>query len=141
MPPIATALQSRDDIQSGKFTAGNPPRYPFPSGYFDKKPDWPIAAVNMDMDGVLSTVLAAIESFLSPEYAIRVVTAAPSTSVDECSALLNACIGHKQTLAKALTDRVVQLTPGSTDAYAATTKYNEACLLDLRNYYAVDAAG
>jgi hypothetical protein len=126
--PIATALQSRDDIEQGLFTQ----TYTFPTGYFDKKPNWPLAASNMDMDAVLSDVLTAIESFLSPEYAIPAAIAVPDQ--------VDACIAHKQTLAQALKNRVVPLSTNNADADAAQTKYLEACLLDLRNYYAVDAA-
>ena len=136
--PIATALQSRADIEKGLFT-----QYTFPTvptDYFGNL-KWPLAATNMDMDAVLSDVLTAIESFLSPEYAIPAAIAVPGQ--------VDACIASKQTLAQALTGggspnpppgRIVPITAGGGDASAAKTKYFEACLLDLRNYYAVDAA-
>jgi hypothetical protein len=124
--PIATALQSRSGIARDMYDD-----YPFPKSYLDKV-TWPLNAVSMDMDAVLSSALTAIESFLSPQYAIP-------AAISEREQV-DTCIANKQALAEALAGRVVQLSGAASDDDAAKTKYQQACLLDLRNYYAVDAA-
>jgi hypothetical protein len=125
-PPIATALQSRTGITQDLFAD-----YAFPSGYLDKV-TWPLNAVSMDMDAVLSDALAAIEGFLSPEYAIPAAISVRNQ--------VDACIANKQALAETLAGRIVLLSGANSDDSAAKMKYQQACLLDLRNYYAVDAA-
>lgn len=122
--PIATSLQSRKAVDQDLFS-----HYKIP---YLSKHSWPIAVVNMDMDAALSDALTAIESFLSPEYAIPAAIALPAE--------VDGCIAYKQALAEALAARVVPLSDSGSDASAATMKYQQACLLDLRNYYAVDAA-
>ncbi|HTO80790.1 MAG TPA: hypothetical protein VMQ73_01090, partial [Methylomirabilota bacterium] len=126
--PIATSLQSRQGIQPSLFTTAG---YNFQPDFFITNP---LNPTNMDMDSVLSSFLTAVETFLSPEYAIPAAIAA-GPQVD-------ACIAHKQTLAQELAARVVPLAETDADPAllaAATTKYQQACLLDLRNFYAVDA--
>ncbi len=130
--PIATSLQSRQSptggIQPSLFTQAG---YNFQPDFFIASP---LNPANMDMDSVLSGFLTAVETFLSPQYAIpAAIAAAPQ---------VDTCIAQKQTLAQKLAARVVPLSDAAADPAllaAATTKYQQACLLDLRNFYAVDA--
>ena len=132
-PPFATSLQSRTGI--APLVNAAMPGNPF------QIQQTALAVTNFDVDAALGDALAAIENFLAPQYGI------PAAVLDATNATdyVDQCLAAKQQIAAQLGRRAAYLGTGASTAWlttaqhAAQSKYEQLCLIDLTNYYSVDA--
>lgn len=118
-PPFWTTLLSRDSIAPTLL----PSTSPFAIGTQ--------SVTDADVDVAFSAFLAAVEQFLDPAYGV------PAFVAD--SPAVTSVLNTKQGLAKVLANRMVSLADGKSQAPEAIEVYRQALLIDLTNYYAVDA--
>ncbi|MBS0297645.1 MAG: hypothetical protein JSR45_15150 [Proteobacteria bacterium] len=118
-PPFWTTLLSRASIEPTLL----PSTSPFAIGTQ--------SVTDADIDVAFGAFLAAVEQFLDPAYGV------PAFVAD--SSAVTSVLNTKQGLAKTLANRMLSLSDGSAGAAEAIEVYRQACLIDLTNYYAVDA--
>jgi hypothetical protein len=120
-PPFSTTLVSRAAIQSS-INSQLPPDLQIPAV---------LVANQVDLDVAFGGFLAAMEQFLSPAYGVPAYSADPTA--------IARCLSVKDSMSQTLAHRVVSLNDGGAGAAEAIEVYRQACLIDLTNYYAVDA--
>ena len=118
-PPFWTTLLSRASIEPTLL----PSTSPFAIGTQ--------SVTDADIDVAFGAFLSAVEQFLDPAYGV------PAFVAD--SSAVTSVLTMKQGLAKVLANRMLSLSDGSPGAAEAIEVYRQACLIDLTNYYAVDA--